>query len=123
MRSSSLYINECTFASGVLRFVSCCAAIAVMTTDKRRGKLLPQCFSISLPFPFASLFLVSNGTRYTDLLCVPSVNILYPAQLLNQRHGYEASLSLLFEDRWSPAEFDTRLCLLRRPHVRMVWFL
>ena len=36
----------------------------------------------SLPFPFASLFLVSNVTRTTDLLWVPSVNILHPAQLL-----------------------------------------
>ena len=94
MPSSSLYINACAFASAMLRFASCYAATAVMTTNKRRGKLLPQHFWISLPFPFASLFLVSNSTRSTDLLWKPSVNILYPAQLLNQWHGCEASLSL-----------------------------
>ena len=52
-----------------------------MTTDKGRGKLFPRRFWMSLPFPFVSLFLVSNGTRSTDLLWVPSVNILHPAQL------------------------------------------
>ena len=35
-----------------------------------------------LPFSFASLFLVSNGNISTDLLWVPSVNILHPTQLL-----------------------------------------
>ena len=42
----------------------------------------------SLPFLSASLFLVSNGTRSTDLLWVSSINILYPFYLL--KYGMDA---------------------------------
>ena len=99
-----------TFASAVLRSASCYAATAVMTTDKQRGKLLPRRFWISLPFPFASLFLVSNGTRSTDLLWVPSVNILYPAQFLT--NGIDEKLvcpSCLKTDRAPPS--STHSCV------------
>ena len=47
---------------------------------------------------------------------------LAPRSIVNQRRGCKASLTLLPEDRWSPAYFDTCLRLPQRPHARMVWF-
>ena len=41
--------------------------------------------------------------------------------IVHQRHGCEANLSHLLQDGWSPIEFNTRLCLLQRPHVHMVF--
>ena len=65
---------------------------------------------LSLPFPFASLFLVSNSSKSTNLLWVPSVNTLYPTQLLTNSMNAKPSCPFCLETDEAPLS-STRACV------------